>query len=211
MTKGFPHGNRAHSAQYSTLSFRQPSMSSRIDPDELVRRISRDLADGYDEELELEIEDRHRLPERVAGRGYRRGKGLPARLFPATLPPPGGAREAAGLGGRHAAKGSDPVRRTRCRRQGRRHQAHQSETQSARVPRGGAAGAQRSRAHAVVLPALRAALSGGRRNRSVRPQLVQPCGRRARDGVLHAPRSTRSSSARCPSSSACSCARASSC
>ena len=30
--------------------------------EELMRRISRDLADGYDEELEMEIEDRHPLP-----------------------------------------------------------------------------------------------------------------------------------------------------
>ena len=39
-------------------------MSTPIDHDELVRRISRDLADGYDEELELELEDRHPLPGR---------------------------------------------------------------------------------------------------------------------------------------------------
>jgi polyphosphate kinase len=32
--------------------------SSSIDHDELLRRLSRDLIDGYDEELELEIEDR---------------------------------------------------------------------------------------------------------------------------------------------------------
>jgi polyphosphate kinase 2 len=38
-------------------------MSTPIDHDELVRRISRDLADGYDEELELELEDRHPLPQ----------------------------------------------------------------------------------------------------------------------------------------------------
>jgi hypothetical protein len=39
-------------------------MSTRppVEHDELVRRISRDLADGYDEELEMEIEDRHPLP-----------------------------------------------------------------------------------------------------------------------------------------------------
>jgi len=39
-------------------------MSARppFEHDELVRRISRDLADGYDEELEIEIEDRHPLP-----------------------------------------------------------------------------------------------------------------------------------------------------
>jgi len=32
-----------------------------IENEELMRRISRDLADGYDEELEMEIEDRHPL------------------------------------------------------------------------------------------------------------------------------------------------------
>ena len=35
---------------------------SPFEHDELVNRISRDLADGYDEELEMEIEDRHPLP-----------------------------------------------------------------------------------------------------------------------------------------------------
>ena len=34
---------------------------SPLTQDELLRRISRDLADGYDEELEMEIEDRHPL------------------------------------------------------------------------------------------------------------------------------------------------------
>src|SRR5580693_1849279 len=38
------------------------STRSPFEHDELVRRISRDLADGYDEELEMEIEDRHPLP-----------------------------------------------------------------------------------------------------------------------------------------------------
>jgi len=33
-----------------------------MEHDELMRRISRDIADGYDEELEMEIEDRHPLP-----------------------------------------------------------------------------------------------------------------------------------------------------
>ncbi|MEP7242250.1 MAG: polyphosphate kinase 2 [Gammaproteobacteria bacterium] len=33
-----------------------------LDHDELIRRISRDLADSYDEELEMEIEDHHPLP-----------------------------------------------------------------------------------------------------------------------------------------------------
>ncbi|HKT74030.1 MAG TPA: polyphosphate kinase 2 [Steroidobacteraceae bacterium] len=35
---------------------------NKLDDEELIRRISRDLADGYDEELEMEIEDRHPLP-----------------------------------------------------------------------------------------------------------------------------------------------------
>ena len=35
---------------------------SSLDNEELIRRISRELADGYDEEFEMEIEDRKRLP-----------------------------------------------------------------------------------------------------------------------------------------------------
>ncbi len=42
-----------------------------LDPEELIRRISRDLADSYDEELEMEIEDRHPLP---AGTGAADGE-----------------------------------------------------------------------------------------------------------------------------------------
>jgi polyphosphate kinase 2 len=43
---------------------REPAMSAPpFDHDELMRRISRDLIDGYDEELEMEIEDRHPLPD----------------------------------------------------------------------------------------------------------------------------------------------------
>jgi polyphosphate kinase 2 len=51
---------------------------SSIDHEELMRRISRDLADGYDEELEMEIEDHHPLPGKrpatddEASREYRR-------------------------------------------------------------------------------------------------------------------------------------------
>ena len=36
--------------------------TSSLDHEELLRRISRDLADGYDEEFEMEIEDHHPLP-----------------------------------------------------------------------------------------------------------------------------------------------------
>ena len=48
----------------------------------------------------------------------------------------------------------------------------------------GAAQAERARKHAVVLPALRAAPAGRRRDRAVRPQLVQPRRRRDGDGLL---------------------------
>jgi polyphosphate kinase len=37
-----------------------------MDQDELLRRISQDLIDSYDEELEMEIEDRHPLSEELA-------------------------------------------------------------------------------------------------------------------------------------------------
>src|SRR5271154_5157754 len=40
-----------------------------LDSEELIRRISRDLADGYDEELEMEIEDRQKVPGLPAGSG----------------------------------------------------------------------------------------------------------------------------------------------
>jgi len=38
-----------------------------LDHEELIRRITRDLADSYDEELEMEIEDRHPLPGTPSG------------------------------------------------------------------------------------------------------------------------------------------------
>src|ERR1700748_3616576 len=40
-----------------------------LDHEELIRRITRDLADSYDEELEMEIEDRHPLPDTPSGNG----------------------------------------------------------------------------------------------------------------------------------------------
>jgi polyphosphate kinase 2 len=40
-----------------------------LDQEELLRRITRDLADSYDEEIEMEIEDRHPLPDTSGGNG----------------------------------------------------------------------------------------------------------------------------------------------
>src|SRR5215831_5472985 len=50
---------------------------SSLDPEQLMHRISLDLADGYDEELEMEIEDHHPLPGKplvadAASKEYRR-------------------------------------------------------------------------------------------------------------------------------------------
>ncbi len=80
------------------------------------------------------------------------------------------------LGRRRAGRG---------RGRARRDQAHHAAPEPARVPGRRAAGPQRPREDAVVLPALRAAPAGRRRDRAVRPQLVQPRRRRARDGLLH--------------------------
>ena len=44
----------------------------KMDNEELIRRISRDLADSYDEELEMEIEDRP-PGAGLGARGGRRG------------------------------------------------------------------------------------------------------------------------------------------
>ena len=61
--------------------------------------------------------------------------------------------------------------------------------------RGGAAQAERPRELAVVFPALRRLDAGRRRDRALRPLLVQPRRRRKGDGLLH-PRSRPSLSAR---------------
>lgn len=52
-----------------------------LDNEELVRRITRDLADSYDEELELEIEDRHPLPGLPAGANGDAEKAYRQRYF----------------------------------------------------------------------------------------------------------------------------------
>ena len=52
-----------------------------LDHDELIRRISRDLADGYDEELEMEIEDRAHQPGVAAGPGDEAERAYRQRYF----------------------------------------------------------------------------------------------------------------------------------
>ena len=57
--------------------------------------------------------------------------------------------------------------------------------QPAHLPCGGVGHPHRAGEDAVVFPALRRASAGGRRDGAVRPQLVQPRRRGARDGLLH--------------------------
>ena len=140
----------------------------------------------------------------------RRDEGMDRRVyFKRAVPPARRARQAAGLGRAQQAEDRRDLRGPQLRRQGRRHQAHHAAAQSAHLPGRRAAGAERARADPMVLPALCRASAGGRRNRAVRPELVQPRRRRARHGILHRGRRRRSSSARCRSSSACWCAPAS--
>jgi len=120
------------------------STRSPLEQDELVSRISRDLADGYDEELEMEIEDRHPLPDGSPATGTEAEKDYRRIYFQQLF------RQQAELVKLQIGvvcletESPDPVRGARCRRQGRRDQAHQPKAQSAGLPRGGAAGAQRS-------------------------------------------------------------------
>ena len=75
------------------------------------------------------------------------------------------------------------LRRARRRRQGRHHQGDHRAGQPARLSRGRAAGAVGPPEDADVHPALHRAFPRGRRDRDLRPQLVQPRRRRARHGI----------------------------
>ena len=77
------------------------------------------------------------------------------------------------------------VRGPRRRRQRRHHQGHHRARQPARLPRRRAAGSVGPREVADVHAAVHAALPCRRRDRHLRPQLVQPRRRRARHGLLH--------------------------
>ena len=95
------------------------------------------------------------------------------------------AGQAAGVGQAQGAEGLHRVRGPRRRRQGRHDQGDHRAREPARVPRGRAARADRAREEPDVHAALPAAPAGRRRGRDLRPQLVQPRRRRARDGLLH--------------------------
>ena len=94
-----------------------------------------------------------------------------------TLPP-------AGVGEAQGTAGDRRLRGPRRGRQGRHHQGDHRTRQPARVPARRAAGPVGPREDADVHAALHAALPGCRRSRDLRPQLVQPRRRGARDGLL---------------------------
>ena len=77
------------------------------------------------------------------------------------------------------------LRRPRRRGKGRDDQGHHGAHEPARLPSRRAARAVRPREVADVRAAVYAALSRRRRDRHLRPELVQPGRRRARDGLLH--------------------------
>ena len=101
------------------------------------------------------------------------------RKLQAELVPSPGVGQAQGAARHHRLRGP------RRRGQGRHHPGDHRAGQPARVPPGRAAGAVGPREVADVHAALHAAFPGGRRDRDLRPQLVQPRRRRVRDGLLH--------------------------
>ena len=79
--------------------------STAEDNEALMQRVRDDLIDSYDEELEMEIEDREHLPPATAASlDRRRGAGSSSPLFPRTVPPARRTGQAAGLGGQTRAR-----------------------------------------------------------------------------------------------------------
>ena len=144
---------------------------------EIARRLHRELVDGYDEELEMEVDDRFlvdasgtglELTEETAGEKERR-----RQYFRELFRLQGelvklqdwvqhtGHKLVVLFEGRDAAGKGGVIKRI-------------TQRLNPRVCKvAGATGAERPRAHAVVLSALRVATAGRRRDRAVRPQLVQ--------------------------------------
>ena len=166
------------------------------------RQLRRRTGDGDRRRSSRQAFDRDRRSSRAENAGT-------PLLFPGAASSAMRAGEAAGLGRPQETQGRRPVRGPRCRRQGRRDQTDHAAVEPAGLPRCRAAGAERARTHPMVFSTLYLASAGRRRNRAVRPQLVQPRRRRAGDGILHATPTTKSSSIRFPNSSACWCDRAS--
>ena len=152
---------------------------------EFQKRVNADFQDHLDEDMELELDD-DRIADPLSGPcSCRRPKASTPLLLQGTFAPAARAHQAAGLDrrkklkivvlfeGRDAAGKGGVIKRITQRLNPRvcRVVALPAPTERERTP--------------VVFPALRPASAGGRRDRAVRPQLVQPRRRRARDGLLH--------------------------
>ncbi len=180
-----------------------------LDGEELIRRISRDVADSFDEELEMEIEDRRPLPDGGSDESLDTDAVYRKRYFTELFRLQGElvklqdwvveARKKVVIlfEGRDAAGKGGAIKRI-------------TQRLNPRVCRVVALPAPNERERTQwYFQRYVAHLPARRRNRAVRPQLVQPRRRRTGDGLLHARGIRGVLSDRCPNSSACWCAPAS--
>src|SRR5206468_5641023 len=100
-------------------------------------------------------------------------------------PASGRALPSPGVGETQGPADHHSVRGTRRRGEGRHDSRHHRTCESPRVPPRGVTRSIRPREEPDVYTALYAALPGGWRDRDLRPQLVQPCRCRIRDGILY--------------------------
>jgi hypothetical protein len=159
------------------------TMTSDARAMDLDHRVRGELVDSFDEELEMEIDD-DRLKKAIEEFSERPEQaGIDRALY---------FRELFRLQG-ELVKLQDWIVDQKLkvvvifegrRGQRRRHQAHYPAAQSASVPRRCAPRTQRTREHAMVFSALCLPPTRRRGDGPVRPQLVQPRRRRARDGIL---------------------------
>ena len=157
----------------------------RLDRPERPAAATRRRLDGDAVRDEL-LAENEQLRNRLADRRPRPAQG------PAPVPPRARAHAVPGRAAQAAAppRGARPahdraVRGPRRGRQGRHHPPGHPLHEREALPGGRPGPAHRGAAHAVVLPALRRAVPHRRRDRPVRPQLVQPGHGRAGVRLLH--------------------------
>ena len=118
-----------------------------------MRRIENDLLRRPRRRTELEIRP-HAILAQPRRRQRTRPKATRSAWRISAVPAARRTGQAAGLGGLDPAEGRHHLRGAATPPARQRHQAHHPAPEPPRVPRGGAARAQRPRTHAVVLPAL---------------------------------------------------------
>ena len=120
-----------------------------------------------------------------SGRGGRDRADAQEDLREGAVPAPGRAGEAAGVGAHRGCPAGGDLRGQGRGGQGEHDQAGHRVPQPAGRQDRRPAGADRAGADPVVLPAVCGSPARRRRDRAVRPELVQPGRGRARHGVLH--------------------------